>query len=93
MFTEGMACPLEARGRGLGEYFINCAHYVSVERLRSCGSQVSLASCMWDESSASPTIILWSFFCNVYFFVCLFVCVYMYVCVCVCLQVPEILFF
>ena len=30
IFTECIACPLEARGRGPIEYFINCAHYVSV---------------------------------------------------------------
>ena len=30
MFNEGMACPLEARGRGPIECSINCVHYVSV---------------------------------------------------------------
>ena len=45
-------------------------------------NQINLASCMWEESSASLTMILMGFV--------LFVCVC--VCVCVCLQVPEICF-
>ena len=94
---EGMSCPLEARGRGPIECFINCAHYVSVVKELVLWCQVSLASCMCDESSANPTMILRSFY-FILFIIYLFVCVCVYVCmcvcvcvcVCVCLQVPEI---
>ena len=59
MFTESMACPLEASGRGLGEaHFIMCTLLCECGKSRSCGpTSVSLARSTWEESSASPTDI------------------------------------